>query len=297
VPADGRVIHLDVDGRAEHLALAHPQARRVSVIALRDDGTLGDPVAQPGPTDTGFFAHQARFDPEDRGLVACAMGRDASGDTPEEPGELTAFRYRRGLLTHTARVRLGPGLGPRHLEFAHGRVYVAVERGNRLAVLDYADGVLAATPSFMVATLADPATVRPLQRAGAIHFHPNRRWLYLTNRANAAVERESGGDTARVYVGGENDVALFHVDSASGEPRLAGHFETQGIEPRTFTIDPTGAYLIVANHSTLDALDADGRVRAIPRSWVVFRIGDEGRLTLVQKYERFTADLFWIGCR
>ena len=293
VPAAGRVIHLCADRAGEHLVLAHPVTQQVSVLALRPDGTLGEPRAQPEDMGVGFFAHQAKLDPEGVGLVTCAMGADASASAPDRPGELTAFRYTRGTLARTGRVRLGTGLGPRHLDYAHGRVYVAVERGNRLAVFDYAAGVLAPEPRFVVDTLAAPANVRPSQRAGAIRFHPNRRWLYVTNRANATVE--APGTARRVFAGGENAIALFVVDDATGEPRAAGFFDTDGIEPRAFTIDPGGSFLIVANHSTLDVRDPDGSIRSLPRSWVVFRIEADGRLTRLHRYERTAADLFWIG--
>jgi len=279
VPADGRVIHLCADGEGRHLVLAHPTTHRLSVLALQGDGSLGAPVAQAEDMDTGFFAHHAKLDPEGGGLVACALGADATSTAAEKPGVLTAFRYERGVLARTGRVALGPGLGPRHLEYAHGRIYVAVERGNRLAVFDYAGGVLAPAPRFVVGTLAAPASVRPSQRAGAIRLHPNGCWLYVTNRANAA-------DASGAFAGGENNLALFHVDPQTGRPETRGHFETGGVEPRTFTIDPTGRFLIVANHTTLGAL---------PRRWTVFRIDDAGRLERVHDYDRATADLFWIG--
>lgn len=279
VPADGRVIHLSVDPAGEHLVLAHPLANRLSVLALQADGSPAGVVPQSADMDTGFFAHQAKLDPEGQGLVACALGADATATAAEKPGVLTAFQYARGRLARTGRVTLGPGLGPRHLEYAHGRVYVAVERGNRLAVFDYARGVLAAEPRFVVTTLDDPERVRPSQRTGAIRFHPNGRWLYVTNRANAA-------DLSGAFAGGENAVALFDVDTHTGRPALRAHFDTGGIEPRTFTIDTTGRFLVVANHSTLGV---------IPRSWSVFRIEDGGRLRLVHKYDREAADLFWIG--
>jgi 6-phosphogluconolactonase (cycloisomerase 2 family) len=259
--------------------LAHPLVHRLSVLALRADGSIGAPVPQAEDLDTGFFAHHAKLDTESGGLVACALGADATTQGPEKPGVLTAYRYVQGQLTLTGRVELGAGLGPRHLEYAPGRVYVAVERGNRLAVLDYAGGVVTPEPRFVVDTLAAPAHVRPSQRAGAIRFHPNGRWLYVANRANAA-------DGQGAFAGGENNVALFDVDPESGRPEARGHFDTGGIEPRTFTVDPTGRFLVVANHSTLGS---------IPRSWTVFRIEEGGRLELAHKYDRATGDLFWIG--
>ena len=61
-------------------------------------------------------------------------------------------------------------------------------------------------------------------------------------------------------------VYLTEVEIASGRLRALGHQSTEGKTPRNFGIDPTGAYLIVANQ------DAD--------SLVVFRIDPKtGELT------------------
>ena len=273
LPLDERAIHLDVDGAAGHIVLAHPESGRLSLISLHPDGRMKPLAAAGGAARevarVGFFAHQALFDPAGGGLVACVMGADAAGAAPEKPGRLAAFRYAGGALHATGDVTLGAGLGPRHLAYAHGRVYVVVERGNRLAVLGYRDRVVEGNARFLVSTLADPAAARPGQRAGAIGFHPNRRWLYVTNR---------GGDV--------NDIALFAVDEATGEPVVRGHFASGGHEPRTFAIDPGGAFLVVANHSPGPAA---------PRRWASFRIGGDGRLDAVDALAALDGDLFWIG--
>ena len=265
---DERVIHLCADQDGRHLLLALPLAGRLAVASIHPDGSMKVENAGGDGLDVGYFVHQVRLDPDGRGVVACVMGWDAQDGAAERPGSLVSFRYEEGVLTRTGSVGFGPGRGPRHLDYAHGKVYVAVERGNRLAVFDYADGVLAPAARFELTTLADPGAARPGQRAGAIHFHPNRRWLYVTNRGGAA-----------------NDIALFLVDEASGRPTAAGFFDTEGVEPRTFTIDPGGRFLIVANHSPGPAQ---------PRSWVVFRIAEGGRLERLRRFERYE-DLFWIG--
>ena len=275
----GRVIHLAADPEGRHLVLAHPLAGRLAVLALRADGTLGAPVAQHEDPVPGFFTHQALLQPDGRGLVACAMGADATASAPETRGALTAYRFEDGRLTRTRRVELAPGLGPRHLAYAHGRIYVVLERGNRLAVFDHSTGALAPEPQIVAETLQEPANVRRSQRAGALHFHPNGRWLYVTNRADAADE---GG----TFAGGENNLALFAVDPHTGRPEARGHFDTGGIEPRAFTIDPMGRFLVVANHSA---------VGSTPRRWTVFRILDGGRLERVAAHDRAAGDLFWIA--
>jgi 6-phosphogluconolactonase (cycloisomerase 2 family) len=291
----GRVIHLSIDRAAEHLVLAHPETPHLMVLELRGDGTLGTWRSGPPHAMTGFFTHQAQLDPESGGLVACALGADAVGDRAEQRGELTAFFYRDGTLTPSDRVVLPSGSGARHLVYGHGLAYVVLERGNCLAAYPYASGRLSTEPRFVTSTLRDPSNVRPAQRAGAIHFHPNRRYLYVTNRANAVTSVDVDGARTSVFAGGENAIALFDVKPSTGEPHLVGHFDTLGIEPRTFAIDPSGGYLVVANHSTLDKIDAAGRLRPIPRSYVAYRIEADGSLELRHKLDRREGDLFWVG--
>ena len=96
-------------------------------------------------------------------------------------------------------------------------VFVSVERQSQLYVYKLTpDHGLARDPIFVKTTLAEPGNVRPAQAAGAIHVHPNGRFVYLTNRNSGTVELEG----QKVSNGGENNVAVFAIDQASGEPKL-----------------------------------------------------------------------------
>jgi 6-phosphogluconolactonase (cycloisomerase 2 family) len=112
--------------------------------------------------------------------------------------------------------------------------------------------------------------------------HPYKRFLYLSNRQDTL-------DLAGALPG-ENNIAVFALDAATGRPSLLEHVDTRGVEARSFTIDPTGRYLIVGNQVTRTV---NGVV--IPRSLAVFRIGDSGRLTFLQKYDVSGGDVFWVG--
>ena len=45
-------------------------------------------------------------------------------------------------------------------------------------------------------------------------------------------------------------MAIYAVDQETGKLSLVGHESSQGIGPRDFTIDPSGALLLVANQDT-----------------------------------------------
>jgi 6-phosphogluconolactonase len=295
VPPLGRVIHLSVDPAGRHLVLAHNRAAQLSSVRLNADGSLAGFVEQAAPALTGFFTHQGLLDGAGTGLVACGLGADASDGAAEQPGSLTVFRYLEGQLTRQQTVLPGPGLGPRHLDYRGDHVFVAMERGNRLFSYRYQRGWLDERPAFDVPTLRDPANVRPRQRAGAIHIHPDGKHLYLSNRADRSSTLQVSGQPVEVFVGGENNIALFALEPESGEPRLVEHYDTRGFEPRTFTIEPSGRFLFVGNQSRRNVLDAAGALSAVPPGLVVFEIGEGGRLKYLLEYDFARGDVFWVG--
>jgi 6-phosphogluconolactonase (cycloisomerase 2 family) len=147
-------------------------------------------------------------------------------------------------------------------------VYLTLERQNKLQVYPIINGPsLGTVPFFTKETLKDPAHMDN-QATSAIHFHPSGRFVYLGNRATSA--------------GGENSIAVYSVDPKNGEPTLIQNADTHGVHPRTFTIDPSGRILIVANMS--------------PGSLSLFRIQPDGKLEFLRKYDQpGKQNLFWTG--
>lgn len=74
------------------------------------------------------------------------------------------------------------------------------------------------------------------------------------------------------------------------------HVETRAIHPRTSHIDPSGRMLVAQHNLPVDVRDGDA-VRTIPAGLSVFRIGDDGKLTFVRKYDVDVAGktMFWMG--
>ena len=93
-------------------------------------------------------------------------------------------------------------------------------------------------------TLAAPGNIISRQFACTLHFHPNGRTLYLANRAFDTVKVD-GKD---IFPGGENNIAVFAIDQATGEPTLIQNEDVRGIYPRTFALDPTARMLAVTNN-------------------------------------------------
>jgi 6-phosphogluconolactonase (cycloisomerase 2 family) len=289
-----RPIHTTVDAKGEYLLTAYNNPSNLTVHRVAADGTVGAPVAQSDNLDTGIFAHQVLVAPGNRIVMLVTRGNNASAGTPEDPGAIKTFAFNDGVLTNLASIapgngpRAGFGFGPRHLDFHPTKpwVFVAIERQNKLYVykLD-ADAGLARVPMFIKDTLADPASKAP-QGAGAIHVHPNGRFVYVTNRTFPA----SGPGAREIAAGGENSVAVFAVDQTTGEPQRIQNIDGRGLQLRTFAIDPSGRTLAVASIMSLK----DG---TLPAGITVMRIAADGRLSFVRKYDVDVGDVqqFWSG--
>lgn len=285
-----RPIHASVDASGCYLLVAHNAPSAVTVHRIEADGALGAPVTQPDDLDTGIYAHQIRLTPDNRTAILVTRGNNAGDGKPEDPGAIKTFRFNDGVLTNLASVAPGNGLGfgPRHLDFHPTKpwAFVSVERQNKLYVyaLD-GDSGLSRVPLFVTETLSDPKTTVP-QGAGAIHVHPNGKFVYLTNRTFPA----SGPGARKVAPGGENSVAAFAIDQTTGEPTLSQNLDGRGLQLRTFGIDPTGRILLAASIMAAE----DG---SLPAGITVMRVGADGGLSFVRKYDVDVGDSqqFWSG--
>jgi 6-phosphogluconolactonase len=291
-----RPIHMTSDIPSHHLLVAFSNPGGLKVYRVNPDASPGAEITQREAIDPGIYAHQIRISPDNRLAILVTRGHDAAAGKPEEPGALKVFRYEDGLLTGEVSVAPGGGygFGPRHLDFHPTRpwVYVSLERQNRLDMFALDGGRLSPEPLFSKSTLAEPGNIRGRQVAGTIHVHPNGRFVYVANRASSTV----GEGAERVFAGGENTLAVFAIDPATGEPSLIQHVDTHGIHCRTFHIDPSGRLLVAAHIIGLPVREG-GVIRTVPACLSLFRIGDNGKLDFVRKYDVDVGDrqMFWAG--
>jgi 6-phosphogluconolactonase (cycloisomerase 2 family) len=279
-----RPVHMSLDVTGAHALVAYNLPAGISVHRIGDDGRIGAPVSPAGALDTGIFAHQVRAVPSNRQVILVTRGNDAAGGKPEDPGALKVYGYQEGVLSGQASVAPGKGygFGPRHLDFHPTRpwAYVAIERQNQLQTFRLESGGLAAAPAYTKDTLADRGKLRPRQLVGAIHVHPNGKFVYVSNRSDNTVDHEG----TKVFGGGENSIAVFAIDGESGEPTLIQHADPQSYHVRTFALDPSGKVLVAASISPMDVREA-GRIVHVPAALSVFRVGADGRLAFVRKYD------------
>ena len=290
-----RPIHMATDIPSEYILVAFSNPSAIRVYRINADATPGEEVMQPGPIDPGIFAHQVRATPDNRRVFLVTRGHDAAGGKPEEPGALKVFDFRDGVLSNEVSVAPGGGygFGPRHLDFHPTRpwVYVSLERQNQLDMFELTDSGLSSTPRFRKDALADRTTPHR-QVVGTVHVHPNGRTVYVANRASETVEFAG----RRVFAGGENSLAVYAIDPATGEPNVIQHVDTHGIHPRTFHIDPSGRLLVVAHIMGLKVRDGDA-IREVPARLSLFRIAADGRLDFARAYDIDVGErtMWWMG--
>jgi len=291
-----RPIHISTDIPSENILVAFNNPSAVRVYRINKDFTPGEEVKQPGQIDAGIFAHQVRVTPDNRLAILMTRGNEGTPTKAEDPGALKVFDYKDGVLTNEVSIAPNGGkeFGPRHLDIHPTKpwMYVSIETQNKMDLFRIGDGRINPDIVYSVETLAEPHNIRARQAAGTVHVHPNGRFVYGANRAEATTEFQG----KQVFKGGENSIVVYSINQSSGEPTPIQHIETQKIHPRTFHIDPSGRLLVAEHNLPVNVRDGDA-VKAIPAGLSVFRMGDDGKLTFARKYDVDVGDktMFWMG--
>jgi len=293
-----RPIHTSVDATGQFLLIAFNEPSNVVVHRLNADGTIGALVNQKEKLDTGIYGHQIRTTPGNRTAVLITRGNNATATKPEDPGAIKLFRFDNGVLTNLQSIAAGNngyGFGPRHHDYHPTKpwMYVSIERQNQVYLFEMnKDGSVAPKPLFIKGTLGAPRIPGVAQGAGTIHIHPNGRFAYIPNRASGTVK--FGGKD--VFAGGENNMAVFALDEKTGEPNLIQNIDGHGVQLRTFGIDPSGRVLVAASIQPMLVREGNN-VTNLSAGLTVYRIGSDGKLSFVRKYDVDTSKgtQFWSG--
>src|SRR6267143_2773934 len=291
-----RPIHMTTDMPSEHILVAFNNPSALRVYRINQDFTPGEEVKQPGPIDAGIFAHQVRVTPDNRLAILVTRVNEGTPTKTEDPGALKVFDYKNGVVSNGVSVAPDGGrdFGPRHLDFNSMKpwMYVSIETQNKMYTYKMESGRINPDIAFRAETLAEPTNRRSRQAAGTVHVHPNGRFLYGANRAQDTVDFQG----KKVFKGGENSIVVYSIDQSTGEPIPIQHIETRAIHPRTFHIDPSGHMLVAQHNLPVDVREGDA-VQTISAGLSVFRIGDDGKLNFVRKYDVDVGGqaMFWMG--
>ena len=291
-----RPIHMTTDIPSENILVAFNKPSALGVYRVNADFTPGAEVKQPRAIDAGIYAHQVRVSPDNRLAILVTRGNEGTAARPEDPGALKVFDYKDGVLSSEVSIAPdgGRGFGPRHLDFHPLKpwLYVSIETQNKMYTYRMEGGRIEPEIAYRAETLAEPGNIRSRQAAGTVHVHPNGRFLYAANRAQDTVDFAG----KKVFKGGENSIVVYAIDQSTGEPMPIQHIETRAIHPRTFHIDPSGRLLVAQHNLPVNVRDGDA-VRTRPAGLSLFRIGDDGKLTFVRKYDIDVGGrmMFWMG--
>jgi 6-phosphogluconolactonase len=294
-----RPIHNCVDATGAYVLTAYNSPSNITVHRINADGSVGAAVAPSQALDTGIFAHQVRVMPSNRAAVLVTRGNDAKPGKPEDPGALKCYHFRDGVLSPLASIapggRDGLGYGPRHVDFHPTRpwMYASIERQNMLHMHTLEGDAISAEPAFVKDTLSGPHHDVPRQMCSALHVHPNGHYVYVANRADGTVEFNG----QRVFHAGENTIAVYRINPATGEPTLIQHVPTQSYHVRTFSFDPGGRLMIAASTAPMLVREGDA-VHKVPAALSVFRVGDDGKLEFIRRIDVETPNgktQFWSG--
>src|SRR6516162_976984 len=200
-----RPIHISTDIPSEYILVAFNNPSSVRVYRVNRDFTPGEEVSQPGSIDAGIFAHQVRVTPDNQLAILVTRGNEGTPTKEEDPGALKVFNYKNGVLTDEVSIAPNGGkeFGPRHLDFHATKpwMYVSIETQNKMYMFRMEDSRINPEIVYRAETLAEPNNIRARQAAGTVHVHPNGRFVYGANRAEATTEFQGkqvfkGGETA-----------------------------------------------------------------------------------------------------
>jgi 6-phosphogluconolactonase len=213
-----RPIHVSTDIASENILVAFNNPSAVRVYRINKDFTPGEEVTQPGPIDAGIFAHQVRVTPDNRLAILVTRGNEGTPTKAEDPGALKVFDYKNGVLTNEVSIAPNGGkeFGPRHLDFHPTKpwMYVSIETQNKMYMFRMEEGRINPEIAYRAETLAEPNNIRAGQAAGTVHVHPNGRFLYGANSAEATTEFQG----KQVLKGGENSIVVYAINQSTGEP-------------------------------------------------------------------------------
>jgi 6-phosphogluconolactonase len=242
VPTGGSsTCYLSLDKTGRYVLMTNFGSSSVTVLRIRDDGSLGEETAfmkhlghgKEALVQSKAHPHSIDVSPDNRYAVVSDLGADK------------VFVYRFDAATGRLSpedapfVETQPGGGPRHFTFD-----AAGKFGYSLSEMSGILSAFAWDPS--TGTLARLQDVQTLAKdfigsndSGEIQIHPNGKFLYESNRRNRGPNML-----------GPDSIGVFAIDPEKGTLTEVEQAPTIGHTPRSFAIDPTGSYLFQAGQVT-----------------------------------------------
>jgi len=224
---------VDIHPQGKWVAAANYSGGSLGILPVTNEGSLA-PVAQffqytgqgPNPKrQEKPHVHQSLFSPNGKYLWVTDLGLDEIKRYDFNPKKKLPVQENGALVLGTK-----PGAGPRHIALYPKKnlVYVLAEMEGAVSVFKTEQS----TAVLLQNIECDTVSKQP--GSAAIFLSPDKKFLYVSNRADA------------------NSLTIFKIDKTSGLLEKVGGQSTLGKEPRNFVIHPSGKWLLAANQQTND---------------------------------------------
>lgn len=222
-------VYLTTSQNNQFIINANYTAGNVSVFPTNPDGSL-NPFNQliqfHGSSintrrQEKAHVHAAVFSPDFKNIYFPDLGTDQIHTFDFDPAK------KQPVITNSqADITSIPGSGPRHFTFHPNKdfAYCIEELSGTVSAFSFENGKLNS-----IQRIFSYSKVQEDYNSADIHISPDGLFLYASNRL------------------GENSLSIFSIDQMNGELTLVDHQSTQGENPRSFVIDPSGNFLLVAN--------------------------------------------------
>jgi 6-phosphogluconolactonase len=225
--------HISISRTGRFVFAANYGSGTVASFPVGDLGLLGEAISVDQHHGSGTDKNRQEG-PHAHMIIP---GSDENTVWSSDLGTDRVYRYQAdpvtGLITQKdLPIATKPGSGPRHLAFhpSGSPLYVLNELNGTVEVFALPGTSDSLIRLQTISTL--PAGDSSFAGCADIHLTPDGKYLYASNRADI------------------NNLAIYRVDSLSGSLSLLGHQSTAGKSPRSFAIDPTGTFLLVANQKS-----------------------------------------------
>jgi 6-phosphogluconolactonase len=227
----GGVSYLSLDAPSDTLLVANFEGGLVAALPISHDGQLGAPasIAQdtgsgPNPRQTGPHPHDVELDASGRFALVPDFGAD----------RVFGYRFDRATRTLSAGpppYATDPGSGPRRVAFHpdHRTAYLLTELTADIQALHWnpRTGQLAHRQTLALSTPDFTGT----PSASDLAVSRDGRFVYAGNR-------------------GENSLVVFAVDPTTDLLSVAQRVPCGGTTPWSFSVHPSGRWLLVANEAS-----------------------------------------------
>jgi 6-phosphogluconolactonase len=229
---------ISTDKTGKYVLMANFGSGSVSVIKLKEDGSLGEltsfiqnighsvnPAIQTSP-----HPHSILVSPDNRYVIVSDLGLD----------KILIFHFdvKTGELSppDPPFATVKPGGGPRHFAFSPSGKF-AYQLSEMSGIVDaFAWDATRGTLTNLQSSETIPPGFAGENHSAEIAVSADGKFLYESNRRNT-------GDTGW----GPDTIGVFAIDPEKGTLTPVEQAPSGAIMPRNFAIDPTGAYLLAAH--------------------------------------------------